>query len=327
MTNYIYIILIISHLITMQTNKINILDNDRNNWLVVNDNVMGGVSESNIRFSENNTLIFQGRVSIENNGGFASFRYNTKNLKVNKDQIAYRYEIIETLGKGSFGQVLKCFDHKRKEYAAVKIIRNNLYEILTVENTDFTSIGAPDNNVGTQFRASGATSGKGTVKQASSPYNLKISKKSDIEVLLDQTFNIKGTIFKITAINNKNPLYDVITLSKPLDAYLKKDETFTKTIVTATLDTNSAFKNKTFTVKMLGKIDSRITWQSIKALGTINANLTSTLNVKATTSVPDAVVRYSKTSGRLPNGLRISIYGEISGKVQQFGESIYKSFW
>ena len=59
MTNYIYIILIISHLITMQTNKINILDNDRNNWLVVNDNVMGGVSESNIRFSKNNTLIFE----------------------------------------------------------------------------------------------------------------------------------------------------------------------------------------------------------------------------------------------------------------------------
>lgn len=86
MTNFIYTILIISHLITMQTNRINILDNDRNNWLVVNDNVMGGISESNIRFSENNTLVFQGRVSIENNGGFASFRYNTRNLKVNKDQ-------------------------------------------------------------------------------------------------------------------------------------------------------------------------------------------------------------------------------------------------
>ena len=210
---------------------------------------------------------------------------------------------------------------------AVKIIRNNLYEILTVENTDFTSIGAPNNNIGTQFRASGATSGKGTVKQASGPYKLKINKKSNIEVLLDQTFNIKGTIFKITAINNKNPLYDVLTLSKPLDAYLKKDETFTKTIVTATVDTNSAFKNKTFTVKLLGKIDSRIVWQSVKALGTINANLTSTLNVRATTSVPNAVVRYSKISGRLPNGLRISIDGEISGKVQQFGENVYKSFW
>jgi hypothetical protein len=45
-------------------------------------------------------------------------------IKVNKDHIAYRYEVIETLGKGSFGQVLKCFDHKKKEYVALKIIRS-----------------------------------------------------------------------------------------------------------------------------------------------------------------------------------------------------------
>lgn len=40
------------------------------------------------------------------------------------DQIAYRFEIKEILGKGSFGQVCKCFDHKNQEYVAVKIIRN-----------------------------------------------------------------------------------------------------------------------------------------------------------------------------------------------------------
>jgi hypothetical protein len=45
--------------------------------------------------------------------------YLTKN-----DHIAYRYEIISLLGKGSFGQVVKCFDHKRKELVAVKIVRN-----------------------------------------------------------------------------------------------------------------------------------------------------------------------------------------------------------
>ena len=54
MINYIYTLLIISHLNIMQTNKINILDTNRNNWLVVNDNVMGGISESNIKFSKNN---------------------------------------------------------------------------------------------------------------------------------------------------------------------------------------------------------------------------------------------------------------------------------
>lgn len=40
------------------------------------------------------------------------------------DHIAYRFEIIDFLGKGSFGQALKCYDHKRKTYIALKIIRN-----------------------------------------------------------------------------------------------------------------------------------------------------------------------------------------------------------
>lgn len=45
-------------------------------------------------------------------------------LIVNRDHLAYRYEIIDTLGKGSFGQVLNCRDHSTGESVAVKIIRN-----------------------------------------------------------------------------------------------------------------------------------------------------------------------------------------------------------
>ena len=41
-----------------------------------------------------------------------------------KDHIDYRYEIISLLGQGSFGQVLKCYDHKLQEHIALKIIRN-----------------------------------------------------------------------------------------------------------------------------------------------------------------------------------------------------------
>jgi dual specificity tyrosine-phosphorylation-regulated kinase 2/3/4 len=43
---------------------------------------------------------------------------------VQGDHLAYRYEILGILGKGSFGQVCKCLDHKTGQVVAVKIIRN-----------------------------------------------------------------------------------------------------------------------------------------------------------------------------------------------------------
>ena len=62
-------------------------------------------------------------------------------LVINNDHLAYRYEIIETLGKGSFGQVLHCRDHCTGESVAIKIIRNKkrfhhqaLVEIKILEN-------------------------------------------------------------------------------------------------------------------------------------------------------------------------------------------------
>lgn len=42
------------------------------------------------------------------------------------DHLAYRYEVVSFLGKGSFGQVLQTFDHKLRKYTAVKMIKNGL---------------------------------------------------------------------------------------------------------------------------------------------------------------------------------------------------------
>ena len=42
-------------------------------WQVVNDDVMGGVSTSSFRLT-NGVALFHGKVSLENNGGFASAR-------------------------------------------------------------------------------------------------------------------------------------------------------------------------------------------------------------------------------------------------------------
>jgi dual specificity tyrosine-phosphorylation-regulated kinase 2/3/4 len=40
------------------------------------------------------------------------------------EHIAYRYEPVKKLGKGSFGIVIKVFDHKNKEFVALKILKN-----------------------------------------------------------------------------------------------------------------------------------------------------------------------------------------------------------
>jgi NADH dehydrogenase [ubiquinone] 1 alpha subcomplex assembly factor 1 len=49
-------------------------------WQVVNDGVMGGVSDGRFRMTDRQTLEFSGTLSLENNGGFASVRSRPRTL-------------------------------------------------------------------------------------------------------------------------------------------------------------------------------------------------------------------------------------------------------
>ena len=40
------------------------------------------------------------------------------------EHLAFRYEVNKKIGKGSFGVVMRCYDHKEKEYVAIKILKN-----------------------------------------------------------------------------------------------------------------------------------------------------------------------------------------------------------
>lgn len=51
-------------------------------WTSVNDDVMGGVSKGGFKLSEQGTLLFTGKLSLENNGGFASIRMKPTDLKL-----------------------------------------------------------------------------------------------------------------------------------------------------------------------------------------------------------------------------------------------------
>jgi monofunctional biosynthetic peptidoglycan transglycosylase len=51
-------------------------------WLSVNDNVMGGISEGGFRITNDKMLEFSGNLSLENRGGFASIRTRPADLKL-----------------------------------------------------------------------------------------------------------------------------------------------------------------------------------------------------------------------------------------------------
>ena len=42
---------------------------------------------------------------------------------VKGDHLAYRYELLELIGRGAYGLVYRCYDHRRKELVAVKVVR------------------------------------------------------------------------------------------------------------------------------------------------------------------------------------------------------------
>ncbi|KAJ8257399.1 hypothetical protein GJAV_G00185190 [Gymnothorax javanicus] len=57
-----------------------------------------------------------------NNGGYDDEQGGY--IHVAHDHLAYRYEFLKVIGKGSFGQVAKVYDHKTRQYLALKMVRN-----------------------------------------------------------------------------------------------------------------------------------------------------------------------------------------------------------
>lgn len=124
---------------------------------------------------------------------------------------------------------------------------------------------------------------------------------------------------------------DQIILDNPISGQLTNDLNMGKSLALSVLrggnlqetfsrlEEEVAFKKKTFNIRMIGEVDSVITWLTPSNLGTLEANRISTLFVKAQTTVTDSVIRYQIIDGELPFGLKLNQDGEIIGKVPSFG--------
>ena len=76
-------------------------------WRIIDDVVMGGISDGKFKIDENGNGVFFGNVSTENNGGFSSVRYqmNTKdisgfskvNIRLKGDGKNYQFRIKDDI--------------------------------------------------------------------------------------------------------------------------------------------------------------------------------------------------------------------------------------
>lgn len=64
----------------------------------------------------------QGVIGGSNNNGYDDEQGSY--IHVPHDHVAYRYEVLKVIGKGSFGQVVKAYDHRANQHVALKMVRN-----------------------------------------------------------------------------------------------------------------------------------------------------------------------------------------------------------
>lgn len=84
-------------------------------WKIIDDVVMGGKSNGKFKIDSDGNGVFSGDVSLENNGGFSSVRYQFEKINVSKDSKV----IIKLKGDG-------------KEYQfRIKNNRNTYYSYIT----------------------------------------------------------------------------------------------------------------------------------------------------------------------------------------------------
>ncbi|MDT0551974.1 CIA30 family protein [Urechidicola vernalis] len=117
-------------------------DNSINEWRIVNDGVMGGVSQGFITSNSSRNLVYNGNISLRNNGGFSSMRlrvnerdvskYNAIKVKLKGDRKNYQFRIkSETFDRHSYvyefstdnnwEEIIMPFNHFKPQFRGRKL--------------------------------------------------------------------------------------------------------------------------------------------------------------------------------------------------------------
>jgi hypothetical protein len=123
-----------------------------NEWRIVNDGVMGGISKSSLKLTDAGHGQFSGHVSLANNGGFASIQLNTT-IKLAEEQT---FIVLRVKGDGKRyefrlkGDILQSESYVHQfttsgEWENIKLEISEFYpqfrgRVLNIPNFNFESI-------------------------------------------------------------------------------------------------------------------------------------------------------------------------------------------
>lgn len=152
-------------------------------------------------------------------------------------------------------------------------------------------------------------------------YRLTLTTPLELDLPDDIEFLI-GSLSKLPEGMNFDEGTAEIFGNVPYQPAISKTYNFTITASRISDKGEFAGSYRTFTMKVLGEVDSVINWITDSNLGSVNANFISLLKLEASTTIPNSILLYSVISGRLPPGLSLNLDGEIVGKVNQYGDPV-----
>ncbi len=129
MNKYFYIILIF---FIMNNSMYTIFEFSKqsniSSWRVVDDVVMGGVSSGNFEINEEGNGLYTGKISLDNNGGFSSLRYQFDKINVEN----FSKVILKIKGDGKKYQ-FRVKDNSQNYYSYVQTFEtSNDWELVEI---------------------------------------------------------------------------------------------------------------------------------------------------------------------------------------------------
>ena len=96
---------------------------------------------------------------------------------------------------------------------------------------------------------------------------------------------------------------------------VEKSYTFTVRATRVIRTGVTIFTDQEFTMKVIGEIDIGVAFSTPKVVGTLTADIPSTLSIVAVAENTDRVLSYTVSSGSLPPGITLSEQGNIIGTI------------